>query len=159
MKIQYWIMKSEPNDYSINDLKKDKRAIWDGVRNYQVRNMFRDQMKVGDRAFFYHSNTKPLGIVGEMKIVKNAETDETQFDKNALHYDAKSIKENPRWLAPTVGFVSKFSNTITLDELKADKKLTDMAIVKKGNRLSVVPITKQHYEQILKLSQKQNSAD
>ena len=149
---QYWIMKSEPSSYSIDDLKKDKRTIWDGVRNYQVRNMFRDLMKVGDKALFYHSNTDVVGIVGEMKVVKTAEVDPTQFDKKDSHYDAKSTKENPRWLAPTVAFVSKFKNIVTLEQLKSDIRFTSMPIVKKGNRLSVVPISKKHYETIVKLA-------
>jgi predicted RNA-binding protein with PUA-like domain len=144
-------MKSEPNEFSIDDLKRVDTEPWDGIRNYQVRNMFRDNFAVGDRAFFYHSNTKEIGIVGEMEVVSEAYPDPTQFDANNSHFDPKSTTDNPRWLLVDVQFVKKFPRTITLQELKNDPAFTDLTLVKKGNRLSVMPITKQHYQQLKNL--------
>lgn len=144
-------MKSEPSEYSIDDLAKAKEGFWDGVRNYQVRNMFRDDMKIGDRALFYHSNTKDIGVVGEMEVVKSAIPDPTQFDKKNKHYDPKSAIDNPRWLGPTVKFISKFSKIVTLNEIKKNKTFADLPLVKKGNRLSVISISKKHYETLVKM--------
>ena len=144
-------MKSEPDCYSIDDLKQDKIEPWDGVRNYQVRNMMRDDMKVGDMALFYHSNTKKIGVVGTMKIVSKAYPDPTQFDPDSEHPDSKSDPENPRWLCVDVQFVSKFNRTVTLAELKNDPEFSTMPLVKKGNRLSVMPVGKKHFEKIVKM--------
>ena len=145
-------MKSEPDCYSIDDLKQDKVEMWDGTRNYQVRNMMRDEMRVGDRALFYHSNAgDETGVVGTMKIVKEAYPDPTQFDPKSDHPDPKSDPENPRWLCVDVKFTSKFSQVITLAEIKNDPKLNGITVAKKGNRLSVMPIEKKHFEHILKL--------
>ena len=145
-------MKSEPSCYSIEDLKRDKVEMWDGVRNYQVRNMMRDQMKKGDLALFYHSNAKDeTGVVGTMKIVKEAYPDPTQFDPKSDHPDPKSDPENPRWLCVDVRYVSKLKRCVTLSEMKNDPKLLTMPVLKKGNRLSVMPISKKHYEYIEKL--------
>lgn len=149
----FWLMKSEPSCYSIDDLKNDKKEMWDGVRNYQVRNMMRDDMKKGDRAFFYHSNAgNETGIVGEMEVVSKAYPDPTQFDKKNEHFDPKSEKDNPRWLCVDVKFIKKFPAVIRLSELKLDPKLSGMPVLKKGNRLSVMPISKKHYEYIIELS-------
>ena len=117
----YWLMKSEPDVYGIDDLKRDKVEPWDGIRNYQVRNMFRDQMKVGDLAFFYHSNCKPPAVVGIMTIASEAYPDHTQFDPKSRYYDAKSDKENPRWLLVDVKYKRKLKREITLQELKENK--------------------------------------
>lgn len=144
-------MKTEPETFSIDDLKRVKREFWDGVRNYQVRNMFRDEMKVGDLAFLYHSNAKEIGIAGEMKIVKAAEADPSQFDSKSKYYDKGSKKENPRWLGPTVGFVKKFKRIVTLKEIKEHPKLQDLALVQKGNRLSVSRLSKAEYLELKKL--------
>ncbi len=151
MSKKYWIMKSEPSEYSIDDLKKDGEEFWDGIRNYQVRNMFRDEMKVGDKALFYHSSTKVVGVVGEMEVIKGAEPDQTQFDKKNKHYDSGSTKEDPRWLGVTLKFISKFNHIVTLDEIKRNNFFSDLALIKKGNRLSVMPISKKHYEELVKL--------
>ena len=125
-------MKSEPDCYSIDDLKKDKVEMWDGTRNYQVRNMMRDDMKVGDMALFYHSNAgDETGVVGTMKIVKEAYPDPTQFDPKSDHPDPKSDPENPRWLCVDVKFQSKLKQPITLKELKLDPKFADMPVVQK----------------------------
>ena len=147
-------MKSEPSEFSIDDLSIKKIEPWDGIRNYQVRNMFRDLFKVGDHAFFYHSNTKEIGIVGEMKVVSKAYPDPTQFDSIHNHYDAKSKIENPRWLLVEVEFVKKFKKVITLQELKELKSFKNSPLVRKGNRLSVVPIDSVQYKEILSLAGK-----
>lgn len=149
----YWLMKSEPNCYSIDDLKRDGIEPWDGVRNYQVRNMMRDYMQVGDKAFFYHSNAGDnTGVVGEMSIVSEAYPDPTQFNKKSDHYDPKSDIENPRWFLVDVKFKKKFTRPVMLSEMKLDPKLKDMAVLKKGNRLSVMPVHKKHYEYIVSLT-------
>ena len=147
----YWIMKSEPDVYGIDDLKRDKVEPWDGIRNYQVRNMFRDQMKVGDLAFFYHSNCKPPAVVGIMTIASEAYPDHTQFDPKSRYYDAKSDKENPRWLLVDVKYKRKLKREITLQELKENKKLEDFRLNQKGNRLSVIPVKKSEWDLILSL--------
>ena len=147
----YWLMKSEPDVYGIDDLKRDKVEPWDGIRNYQVRNMFRDQMKVGDLAFFYHSNCKPPAVVGIMTIASEAYPDHTQFDPKSRYYDAKSDKENPRWLLVDVQYKRKLKREITLQELKENKKLEDFRLNQKGNRLSVIPVKKSEWDLILDL--------
>ena len=147
----YWLMKSEPDVYGIDDLKRDKVEPWDGIRNYQVRNMFRDQMKVGDLAFFYHSNCKPPAVVGIMTIASEAYPDHTQFDPKSRYYDAKSDKGNPRWLLVDVKYKRKLKREITLQELKENKKLKDFRLNQKGNRLSVIPVKKSEWDLILDL--------
>lgn len=145
-------MKSEPSCYSIDDLKRDKKEMWDGTRNYQVRNIMRDEMQVGDKALFYHSNAgDETGVVGTMKIVGEAYADPTQFDPKSDHPDPKSDPENPRWLCVDVQFESKFTNVVTLKELKNDPFFTDMPVVQKGNRLSVQSVKEAHFERIVVL--------
>lgn len=151
--MKYWLLKSEPGDYSIDDLQSDKVTPWDGVRNYQARNMMRDDMKIGDKVLFYHSNAgDETGVVGEAKVASDALVDVTQFDKKDSHYDPKATRENPRWWCPEVEFVSKFKTTVTLEELKCSPAFTDSRLTKKGNRLSVVPVTKKQYEAVVKAS-------
>ena len=147
----YWLMKSEPDVYGIDDLKRDKLEPWDGIRNYQVRNMFRDQMKVGDLAFFYHSNCKPPAVVGIMTIASEAYPDHTQFDPKSRYYDAKSDRENPRWLLVDVKYKRKLKREITLQELKEHKQLQDFRLNQRGNRLSVIPVEKKEWDLILDL--------
>ena len=144
-------MKSEPDTFSIDDLEKTKTQFWDGVRNYRVRNMFRDEMKVGDRAFFYHSSCKEIGIAGEMEVIKSAEIDPTQFDPKSDYYDPGAKKDTPRWMGPTVKFVKKFKRILTLGEIKRNPSLQKLAINEKGNRLSVTEITKPEYLKLKKL--------
>ena len=144
-------MKCEPSEFSIDDLERAGEYFWDGVRNYQVRNMFRDQMQVEDKAIFYHSSTKEVGAVGEMKISKNATPDPTQFNAKSKYFDEKSTKENPRWLGPTVSFVKKFRKLVSLTEIKNDPIFSDLALIKKGNRLSVIELSKKQYDRLVKL--------
>jgi predicted RNA-binding protein with PUA-like domain len=146
-------MKSEPEGYSIDDLKRDNIEPWTGVRNYQVRNMLRDDFKKGDCALFYHSNTgKETGVVGEMKVVKTAYPDLTQFDKNSKYFDPKATLENPRWFCVDVKFVKKFPTVITLAEMKLDPALANFPVLKQGSRLSVMPIAEKDYRHIISLS-------
>ena len=145
----FWLMKSEPDAYSIDDLKRDKREPWDGIRNYQARNMMRDDMRVGDKVFFYHSNCKEPGVVGIMKIASKPYPDPTQFDPDAKYFDAKSDPDNPRWILVDVAFVKKLKRTITLTEIKAHPELGDMVLTRKGNRLSIMPVTEDEWEIIL----------
>ena len=144
-------MKNEPDDYSIDDLKNDKTEPWDGIRNYQVRNMIRDDMRIGDIAFYYHSNCDIPGIYGLMTINSKAYPDHTAFDKKAKYYDIKSDKKKPTWLMVDVKYKRKLKNPITLKELKNDKKLSNMRVVQKGNRLSITEVEKEDWEYILSL--------
>jgi predicted RNA-binding protein with PUA-like domain len=144
-------MKSEPDAYSIDDLERDGREKWDGIRNYQARNMMRDEMKIGEEIFFYHSNCKEPGIVGIARVASAPYPDPTQFDKKSKYYDAKSSKDNPRWCLVDVEFVRKLKRTITLTELKAQKTLADMILTRKGNRLSIMPVARKHWNKILSL--------
>ena len=150
--MQYWLMKSEPNDYSIDDLKHDKVAMWDGVRNYQARNFIRDEIKIGDQVLFYHSNAEPPGIAGVAEVVKGAYPDHTAFDPKDPHHDPKSDKENPRWFAVDVAFKKKFKKFISLEQLKSEKALTGMRVTQKGQRLSVQPVEEQHFNHIIKMA-------
>lgn len=153
--MQYWLMKSEPDCFSIDDLEKRPRqtAMWDGVRNYQVRNMFRDQMKPGDLAFFYHSSCEVPGVVGVMEVVSNAYPDPTQFDPKADHYDPKSKHEEPRWLVVDVKFKRKLKKPVTLITLRSqEKNLKGLRVLEPGSRLSVTPVRKEHWDHILKLA-------
>ena len=152
--MKYWLMKNEPEDYGIDDLKKDKTEHWDGIRNYQVRNMIRDDMNIGDIAFFYHSNCEIPGIYGLMTINSKAYPDHTAFDKKAKYYDVKSDKNKPTWLMVDVKYKRKLSNAITLKELKSKKELSEMRVVQKGNRLSITEVTEKDWEYILSLEKK-----
>ena len=149
--MRFWLMKNEPEDYSIDNLKKDKIEPWDGIRNYQVRNMIRDDMSIGDLAFFYHSNCEIPGIYGLMTINSKAYADHTAFDKKAKYYDSKSKKNKPTWLMVDVKYKRKLKRAITLTELKSYKKLNDMRVVQRGNRLSITEVSKKNWDFILKL--------
>ena len=149
--MQFWLMKSEPETYSIDDLKEFQTDHWDGIRNYQVRNFFRDQMKIGDKAFFYHSNCKEPGIVGLMEIASEAYPDHTAFDSKEKYFDAKSDPENPRWLMLDVKYIRHTKRNITLSELRDHSSIKEMRLLQKGNRLSVIPMTKEEWEYILGL--------
>ena len=135
----FWLMKSEPNAYSIDNLKKDVVTIWDGIRNYQARNFMRI-MKRGDKIFFYHSNCKPPGIVGLMEVIDLNIIDPTQFDKDSKYYDPKSKHENPRWDCVKVRYISKSDKILSLPELKILFSEDELLVVKKRNRLSILPV-------------------
>jgi len=147
----YWLMKSEPDAFSIDDLKRVGTEPWDGIRNYQVRNMIRDRMKPGDQAFFYHSNTKVPAIVGMMEIVTDGYPDDTAYDPDAKYYDPKDSPENPRWYRVDVRYIRHFERPVTLAQMREDPALADMPLVRKGNRLSVMPLTEAHWQHILGL--------
>ncbi len=149
--MKYWLMKSEPSEFSVDDLaaRPQRTEHWDGVRNYQARNMMRDEMKKGDLVLFYHSNCLEPGIVGIAKVVRESYPDHTAFDPDDAHFDPKSERDNPRWYMVDVQFVRKLKRTISLTELKEQPALTDMPLVRRGNRLSVMPVTKQQWDFIL----------
>jgi predicted RNA-binding protein with PUA-like domain len=149
----YWLMKSEPDAFSIDDLKRLKHAPWDGVRNYQARN-FMKEMKEDDLVFFYHSSCSPAGIVGMAKICKRAYPDHTSWDPNSPYFDSKSTEANPKWFMVDVEFVEKWPAILTLAELKQSPVLADMLLTKKGSRLSVMPITKNEWEYIITMLKK-----
>ena len=155
-KVCYWLMKSEPNSYSIEDLQRDKKAFWDGVRNYQARNFMMNSMQKGDKVLFYHSRSKPPGVAGLAFICKEAQADFTAWDKKSRYYDPKSTKKNPRWFAVTVHFVEAFDRIISIGELRREKALKNMALLQKGQRLSVLPVTQKEYKHIVQMSRKQN---
>ncbi len=147
--INYWLMKSEPDAYSIKDLRQEAETLWDGIRNYQARNFMRS-MKIGDQAFFYHSNTKPPGIVGLMEIIETNLIDPFQFDENSKYYDKKSNKNNPRWDCVKTKYVCEFKNMITLKELSETYTSEELTLVRKGNRLSIMPIKQDIAIELLK---------
>ena len=147
--MQYWLMKSEPDTYSIDDLQSFGVDHWDGIRNYQVRNFFRDSMQVGEKAFFYHSNCKQPGIVGTMEIASRAYPDHTAFDPSEKYFDRKSDPENPRWLMVDVRYLRHLDRMITLGELRQQKQIADMKLLQRGNRLSVLPLSKKEWQYIL----------
>ncbi len=151
--MRYWLMKTEPGEFGIDDLAKRPRKTepWDGVRNYQARNMMRDEMKKGDRVFIYHSNCEAPGIVGIAGIVREGYPDPTAFDPEDRHYDPKSDPANPRWYLVDVKFERKLRRTIPLTELKAQAALEGMALVRRGNRLSVMPVSEREWKYILSL--------
>lgn len=146
----YWLLKSEPTDYSITDLERDRTTVWDGVRNYQARNFLR-QMKVSDRVFIYHSNAKPPGITGLARVITENVVDPTQFNPQDKHYDPKATREAPRWQTVDIEFIQKFPRLISITELKQKFSPEELLVVKRGNRLSVMPIVEAIAEQILAL--------
>ena len=151
--MNYWLMKTEPTAFSIDDLEQRPAQTepWDGVRNYQARNMMRDQMKMGDAILFYHSNCETPGIVGIARIAREAYPDPTAFDPSHKHFDPGSDPAQPRWLMVDVQFVRKLSRTIALSELKDRPELEGLALIRRGNRLSVMPVSEAHWEFILSL--------
>ena len=149
--MKYWLIKSEPGVFSIDDLSKSKTTYWDGVRNYQARNFIRDEMKIGDKVIFYHSNAEPPAAVGICEIVKEAYPDFSAFNPEDSHYDPKSKKDSPTWFMVDVKFVKKFSRPVSITEIKADKILQKMNLVQRGNRLSVMPVTKDEFDEIVRM--------
>lgn len=148
----YWLMKSEPDVFGIDDLERVRIEPWDGVRNYQARNMMRDQMKLGDLAFLYHSNCEVPGIVGIMRIEREGYPDETARDPESKYHDPAATTDNPRWYRVDVGFVRRLPRNVPLSELKARAELAGMPLVRKGNRLSVMPVTPQEWQCVLNMA-------
>jgi len=148
----HWLIKSELEVYSIDDLKRDGSTCWDGVRNYQARNFMRDDMKVGDLVLFHHSNGDPPGIAGIARVCKAGYVDHTQLDPKHDHYDPKAKPDNPPWVMVDVEFVAKFPKLVTLAELRDVKALANMALLQKGQRLSVQPVTAAEFAAVLKLA-------
>ena len=150
--MKYWLLKSEPTTFSIDDLARVKVEPWDGVRNYQARNFMRDQMSVGERAFFYHSSCPLPAIVGIMEIASQSYPDPTAFDRDDPHYDPKSDADNPTWMLVDVKFVSKLKQPLALEQLKLEPELADMRLLKRGNRLSVLPVDEKHWKHIVEMT-------
>jgi predicted RNA-binding protein with PUA-like domain len=153
--MNYWLLKTEPETFSIDDLARAKQqtTCWDGVRNYQARNFMRDQFRIGDIALLYHSNDEPPGIVGTVEVVRESYPDVTAFDRRSKYFDEGSTKENPRWVMVDVRLREKFSRKITLEELKAIKGLDGLELLRRGSRLSVQPVSSKHFAIILKIAQ------
>lgn len=147
---QYWLMKSEPDVYSIDDLEKQGTTPWEGIRNYQARNFMRDDMKIGDKVLFYHSNAKPPGIAGLAEVCKLAYPDYFAFDPKSKYYDPKSTEDSPRWMMVDVKFVKKFNTLLSLNEIKENEHLQDMMVIKRGSRLSIQKVTEKDYTYIVK---------
>ncbi|MDP3704541.1 MAG: EVE domain-containing protein [Legionellaceae bacterium] len=147
----YWLMKSEPTCFSIEDLETSPQqtTCWDGVRNYQARNFMRDDMRIHDQIFFYHSNCKPPGIVGIAEVISKPYPDYTAYDPTSEHPDSKSTPDNPRWFMVDIRFVKKFPHMISLDTLKNHTELSNMQLLRKGNRLSVLPVRSSEWASIL----------
>lgn len=145
-------MKSEPDEYSIDDLAHDKQAPWFGVRNYQARNFMRDTMRVGDDVLFYHSSCPDPGVVGLARVASTPYPDETQFDQESPYYDPKATKESPRWMLVDVKFFRKFKQTVSLSVLRQEKSLKNLIILRPGNRLSITPVTQKECQTILWLA-------
>ncbi|MEP7043408.1 MAG: EVE domain-containing protein [Dokdonella sp.] len=150
--MKYWLMKSEPDAFSIDDLARVKIEPWTGVRNYQARNFMRDGMKPGDGVLFYHSSCAEPGVVGVAEVVSEAYPDPTQFERKSDYYDAASTHENPRWMLVDVAFKRKLKRTVTLVELKEQPRLDGFALLQRGNRLSVLPVSKAQWDCILALA-------
>lgn len=152
--MKYWLLKSEPDVFSLEDLKNcpNQTEPWDGIRNYQARNLMRDEMKVGDQAFFYHSRQAEPAIVGTVRVVREAYPDHTSWDPSSKYFDEKSSPENPRWLMVDVQFESEFSRPVTLKELRSVPELKEMFLLRKGMRLSVQPVTEEEFQMILAIA-------
>lgn len=150
--MRYWLIKSEPDVYSYADLVRDGRTYWDGVRNYQARNLLRDDMKPGDLALYYHSNADPTGIVGFCRVVREGYPDHTQFEPAHPHFDQTAKQEEPRWYMVDVEPVAAFPELLSLERLKADPALDGMLVLRKGQRLSVMPVDEAHFRHVLELA-------
>ena len=148
--MNYWLLKSEPSTYGVDDLARDKVTAWTGVRNYQARNFMRNGMRCGDRAFFYHSSCEEPGISGIVEVAKAAYPDETQFDRRSKHYDAGATRDNPRWFNIDVKLVRK-TRLVELAELRGNKALAGMQLLRRGNRLSITPVSAAEWNAIMDL--------
>ena len=154
MSLRLWLVKSEPNVYSIDDLQRDGQTMWDGVRNYQARNTMRDDMVDGDQVLFYHSNAKPMCVAGVAEVVGESYPDPTAFDKKDKHYDPKSKVEDPTWMLVDLKHVETFAVPVDRETLSADKALSKMVLLQRGSRLSVQPVTAQEFRAVRKLAKR-----
>ena len=154
MSKRYWLMKCEPDAYTIDDLKRDKTTAWEGVRNFQARNFMRDQMQVGDKVLFYASNAEPSGVTGLARIARAGYPDEYSWKKGHHYYDPGSSKEKPLWYMVDIEFEERFPGTLPLETLKHTKGLEKMMVIRKGARLSIQPVTKAEYDIVVKLARK-----
>jgi predicted RNA-binding protein with PUA-like domain len=150
--MKHWLVKTEPHVYSIDDLKRDKKTAWTGVRNYQARN-FLQQMAPGDHVLVYHSNAEPPGVVGIAKVAAVAKPDLTQFEKKSEFFDPKASPEKPRWFCPDISFVRRLPAMVSLDDLRQNKTLEGLLLLQKGSRLSVIPVTERHFRAIVEMGQ------
>ena len=150
---RYWLFKSEPTSYSFGNLlsEEDQTAEWDGIRNYQVRNLMRDEIQAGDGVLFYHSSAKPTAVIGTAKVVREAYPDHTAWDSGSKHFDAKCNPDNPTWLMVDIQAGQEFARPVTLQEIKENPKLQDMMLVRKGVRLSIQPVSKEAWDEIVAL--------
>lgn len=153
MSKRYWLMKTEPDVFSIDDLKRLKRAPWEGVRNYQARNFIRE-MEIGDEILFYHSSTEPPGVAGLAKVCRKARPDPTAWDPKSDYVDPKASPQNPIWMMVDVEFMRKFPRVVTLEELKRSPFLAGMLVIRRGMRLSIQPVEKEHFDFIAKMAEK-----
>ena len=149
---KYWLMKSEPSVFSIDDLAREGKTHWDGVRNFQARNFMRDGMKLGDKVLFYHSNADETGVAGVAEICREAYPDFSAWDPNDSHFDPKTKKDDPTWMMVDIAFVEKFPRIVTLHEMKDAPELTGMTVIQKGSRLSVQSVSKEHFEAVRKMA-------
>jgi predicted RNA-binding protein with PUA-like domain len=150
--MNYWLFKSEPDCYSIDDLQKDETEHWDGIRNYQARNMLRDDVKKGDQVLFYHSSCAVPAVVGLSEVVKEGYPDHTAFDPKSEHPDPKSHPENPRWFMVDIKFKEKFNTPVPLSQIKDMSEFSGMKLVQRGNRLSIMPLDKEHFELLCQIA-------
>jgi predicted RNA-binding protein with PUA-like domain len=149
---RYWLFKSEPSSYSIDDLEKDKRTHWDGVRNFQARNILRDDVQEGDGVLFYHSNTNPPAIVGLAEVVRRGYPDHTQFEQGHPKFDPGASDKQPRWFMVDIAFIKKCPTPLPLESLRGEEALADMELLRKGSRLSIQPVTAEEWTTILRLA-------
>lgn len=149
---RYWLVRSEPDVFSIDDLEREGSTCWDGVRNYQARNTLRDDMEVGDGVLFYHSNAKPLAIVGVARVSRAGYPDHTAWDPKTKYHDPKSDPQNPTWFMVDIEFVTRFDEPLCREQLQEEPELADMALLQKASRLSVQPVTADEWKHVLKMA-------
>ena len=148
---RYWLMKSSPANYSIQDLEREGQDHWDGVRNYTARNFMRDDMKIGDQVLFHHSNAKPPGVAGIATVCREGYPDHTAFDRKSRGYDPKSSRDEPRWVMVDLEFVEGFAEVVPMETLRATKGLDEFPLLQRGQRLSIMPITRKQFEIVRRL--------
>lgn len=151
---QYWLMKSEPDAYSIDDLEREGKTAWEGVRNYQSRNFMRDSMRVGDGVLFYHSSVEPIGVAGVGRVASPSYPDRSALDPKSQYFEPKATPDNPIWMLVDVAFVERFAQVVKLEELKADPSLERLMVCKRGARLSIQPVSPEHFRRIVALGRR-----